>query len=641
MKLFAGRGQVVLGRELARGGEGAIHEVANQPDELAKLYLKPPSPDHARKLHAMVGLQSTALRALAAWPSEVLVDRDRAPRGFLMPRVHAAHDVHQLYGPGSRRRYFPSADFRFLFRAAANTARAFAAIHTVGAVIGDVNHGMVLVRQDATVTLVDCDSFQLVAGGTVHRCVVGTPDFTPPELYGANLRQVARTPDHDAFGLAVLLFRLLMMARHPFAGIYSGTGDMPIELAIPQHRYAYSTDTARTLMRPPPGVPPVRVASAPVAALWEHAFSPEGARRGRPSAADWVAALTRAEKQLTRCSASEAHYFHPDAAGCPWCPLERVTGLPFFPVTSATPISHGQGGMSIEALWERIQRITPPPTLHEPSVPTDMAPSPGAVRDASSERAFVTVRTVIGGAVALGGFIAAPAATLLWIGLGFFVAHLLKDHMGCTINRKPYRDRLSRAEAVERDLRAQWQAASPAAFEAEKNRLAARKREADRLPERRRQLMEQLQRNREALAKRAFLEQFDIEDAKIPGIGPGRVATLASFGIETAADVTAKAILGIRGFGPAMANRLVEWRRTKERGFRFDPATPIPPGEIARVDATLAAERRDIANDLTRGHAMLSHLATTATQASAHLRPVLDAACRELAQARADLRALG
>ena len=64
----------------------------------------------------------------------------------------------------------PDADWRFLIRAAANVARAFGAVHRTEFVIGDVNQGGVLAGHDATVTLIDCDSFQMEVGGRRFLC---------------------------------------------------------------------------------------------------------------------------------------------------------------------------------------------------------------------------------------------------------------------------------------------------------------------------------------------------------------------------------------------------------------------------------------------------------------------------------------
>jgi DNA-binding helix-hairpin-helix protein with protein kinase domain len=70
----------------------------------------------------------------------------------------------------------------------------------------------------------------------------------------ASYAGVTRTPNHDNFGLAVLIFQLLCMGRHPFAGRFLGTGDPPsIPEAIARSRYAYSRDRQRTMLAPSAG----------------------------------------------------------------------------------------------------------------------------------------------------------------------------------------------------------------------------------------------------------------------------------------------------------------------------------------------------------------------------------------------------
>ncbi len=47
---------------------------------------------------------------------------------------------------------------------------------------------------------------------------------------------------------AVMAFQLLFMGRHPFVGGFLGGSDMPIEKAIEEFRFAYSSDRNRTRM---------------------------------------------------------------------------------------------------------------------------------------------------------------------------------------------------------------------------------------------------------------------------------------------------------------------------------------------------------------------------------------------------------
>jgi DNA-binding helix-hairpin-helix protein with protein kinase domain len=55
-----------------------------------------------------------------------------------------------------------------------------------------VNQGNVLVGSDSKVVLIDSDSFQVNARGTLHLCEVGVSHFTPPELQGLSSFEVSR-----------------------------------------------------------------------------------------------------------------------------------------------------------------------------------------------------------------------------------------------------------------------------------------------------------------------------------------------------------------------------------------------------------------------------------------------------------------
>jgi DNA-binding helix-hairpin-helix protein with protein kinase domain len=106
-------------------------------------------------------------------------------------------------------------------------------------VIGDLNESGLLASLEAIVALIDADSFQFQADGRMYPCLVGKPDFTAPELHGKPLSGVTRIKAHDHFGLAVTIFQLLFMGRHPYAGIQPGT-DLSLDQMIAGNLFAYS-----------------------------------------------------------------------------------------------------------------------------------------------------------------------------------------------------------------------------------------------------------------------------------------------------------------------------------------------------------------------------------------------------------------
>ncbi len=324
---------IKLGKRLNKGGEGAVYDIPGSAEVLAKIYLKPLSAERIEKLQTMPAIPlSPALSELAAWPIDVILDRRAGvPIGFLMPNFPNRKDIHHLYGPKSRLESFPTADWRFLVRAAANVARAFAVVHDAGHVIGDVNHGSVLVAADATVKLVDCDSFQVNAPTRQFLCEVGVETFTPPELQDTPFRGIVQTPNHDNFRLAVMIFHMLFMGRHPFAGRFSGAGDMPIARAIKECRFPYSANPKAMQMDPPPGTPPLSFVGAEVAHLFETAFSQTAIKDQRPTARTWVTAMGVLEKNTKHCGINPGHWHPSHLSACPWCRMEAQGANPLFP----------------------------------------------------------------------------------------------------------------------------------------------------------------------------------------------------------------------------------------------------------------------------------------------------------------------
>jgi DNA-binding helix-hairpin-helix protein with protein kinase domain len=224
--LTSGGRTLKLGKVLGRGGEGTVHHVDGDAGIAVKIYTDGKAAERRDKIGTLVAGGYHRLSSFVAFPVEMVLGPNGDFIGFTMRKVAGFKPVHELYAPGSRKVEFPKADFRFLVRAAANVARAVASIHGTGCVIGDINHSGILVSEQATVTLIDSDSFQVRSDTLVYRCRVGVGEYTPPELQGRPLETVDRVPAHDAFGLAVILFQLLFMGRHPFAGRYNGPGDM-------------------------------------------------------------------------------------------------------------------------------------------------------------------------------------------------------------------------------------------------------------------------------------------------------------------------------------------------------------------------------------------------------------------------------
>jgi DNA-binding helix-hairpin-helix protein with protein kinase domain len=96
------------------------------------------------------------------------------------------------------------------------------------------------------------------------------------------------------------------MGRHPFSGVWLGRGEMPIEKAIQEGRFAYGASAERNQMRRPPGTLPLDTYGSGIAALFEKALSINSAR---PTAIEWANALGTIANSLRSCIKSTAHFY--------------------------------------------------------------------------------------------------------------------------------------------------------------------------------------------------------------------------------------------------------------------------------------------------------------------------------------------
>jgi DNA-binding helix-hairpin-helix protein with protein kinase domain len=365
MMLVNDRGIVVrLGNQLTTpGGEGAIYDVASDPTLVAKLYHSTPDSEKTAKLQFLCRSASAGLTTAAAWPKSLLyaTNDHSAVRGFLMPRV-TGKEIHRLYGPRDRHLEFPSAAWDFLIHVAKNCAVAFETLHANGVVMADVNEKNLLVTNEGLVRLIDCDSYQVCNGSHRFLCDVGVPLWTPPELqlqirtHGYN--GLERTPSHDRFGLAILVFQLLFMGRHPFAGVPDGQHFYEIHESIERFLFAFSSHGWKRGVKVPPHTLPLSALPEKLIRLFERAFLPGSERPdARPTGQEWALALEYLYLARKTCTYDPSHKFWNGLTTCPWCEITSGGGPNFF---IAVAVHLGSSGTISDAaaFWTLIDRIT-------------------------------------------------------------------------------------------------------------------------------------------------------------------------------------------------------------------------------------------------------------------------------------------
>lgn len=630
--------RVVLGKILGSGGEGDVFEVlGGHGGTVAKIYKKPLSEKKQEKLHLMAHGCNEELKAISAWPTAVLSARQGGPVvGFLMPEITGCEPIHKVYGPTHRKEAFPHADWRFLVRTAKNLAAAFYVIHKFGYVIGDVNEGNILVDDKACVRLIDCDSFQVRAAGRLYPCEVGVAHFTPPEIQAEKHFDMERTKNHDNFGLAILIFQLLFLGRHPYAGVYGGREDMPIEKAIQTYRFAYGATAGRKLMAPPPNSVGLSVVPGQVAGYFEEAFSESGARRGgRPEAGDWWDALEALEGRMRKCGADSMHTFYAGLSSCPWCRLEEASGILIF--LSADSITK----IDLNREWQRIEAVVPPgqlPPVGPEHYPARPEPLPPRVRRSMDLRGIrLAVAAVIAVTVLLLAIfetvtdpVVVLAAAAVAAGLYLAPDAVSKEKALRRTNQKSARylwDLWSRKWSEE---------AGDAGFFREMSRLREQKQKFE-------TIVAEYERSIAALGKTArdrqlarFLARYAVATCNVPGLDTRRRDALVAAGIRTAADVTQMALRRVPLVDNTLANELLAWRERVSRTFLFDQKEAAGREEIQALVHKYQPQIKPVERELKTGAAKLRRIQEEVQKKRLTLRPLVEKRAKELAQAEAD-----
>ncbi|MHC5194985.1 hypothetical protein ACYSUW_14620 [Pseudomonas frederiksbergensis] len=642
--LFNSAGQLVaIGKELGRGGEGTVFAITGVDHLVAKVYHK--SLDHTKqvKLKFMTGSRDEKLLSYSAWPQDTLHASNGGPVvGFTMAKVIDMTPIQMLYSPAHRKVEYPNRGWDFLLCAARNCAAAFAVLHDRGHVLGDVNQGNAYVSNKATVTLIDTDSYQIRDQTKLHLCEVGVSHYTPPELQGGSFKD-PRSANHDNFGLALLIFHLLFGGRHPFAGVpqRDGIGET-LEDNIKKNRFAYSHTAGQRMLTAPPNSLPLSIVPPRVAQMFEAAFTEEGRNVRRPTARQWLDELDKTRAELKVCPQSKMHVYSAHLHSCPWCSLENQGVVYFVTSTLYTTTTTTDGPLRVAEIWAAICKVAAPSDIKIPD-PSSLHPKPtplpaGVVSDAS--RKFASL-AVIAAAVAaysmfhgMGALYVTGVIVALVVVWRFGIDDQQQEARSRSVARQTAHQQYAQAlEAIRRE-------AGPDAFNARREHLNRLKLEFDELGNREKKDLQTMHSHAEKRQRVRYLEQFFIDKANLPGIGPANRATLASFGIETAAEVEWNRIRRLKGFGDVKTRTLVDWCKSLERNFRFNAAQSVTQADINQVKQKIHARAQAIQQELRAGLAEIQQFTAKQEQAIRRHTPDLQHAANRLAQANADWEAL-
>jgi len=233
----------ILQNELGRGGEGVIFTIKDYERAVAKIYYKDKR-DNTREKKLKILIEKFKPhyknygKELAA-PITRLYYKDEFV-GFVMAKIKGRPLKIFLSGEKRLKALYKNATRLDLVELCIDFLKKVQFLHSLNILIGDINLNNVLADESnlSKCYLVDLDAVQV----DNFPCPVGTDEFTPPNLQGKNFKNILRTKKDEYFSIAVMLFMILMIGKHPYS---KQDGSSPAE-NIKHKNFSYPKDNSYT-----------------------------------------------------------------------------------------------------------------------------------------------------------------------------------------------------------------------------------------------------------------------------------------------------------------------------------------------------------------------------------------------------------
>ena len=215
-----------LGKVIASGGEGKIHECLSHPHLVIKVFTGDTNEIgrkevRVREMHSLQGLKN---HPNIAWP-QVVLSQDGKFLGYAMRKMADTVTLVPLSAEASRKRYLPG--WRQVHKAyvAYQIAKICRELAQVSTFVVDTSLTNFLTNpRTAEIYLIDTDSLQFTSKNGSFGSSVFTPDFAAPEVLRNPERLHHIGPEQARFTMAMLLFQIFTQSS-PFQVLDRGTLD--------------------------------------------------------------------------------------------------------------------------------------------------------------------------------------------------------------------------------------------------------------------------------------------------------------------------------------------------------------------------------------------------------------------------------
>lgn len=205
------RNAITLTGIIAKGGEGSVFKT-NDPSLVCKIYQKENlTRFRLEKLRRMVdsGLRYEGV----CWPTDVVLNREGQPVGYLMPKAEGIELQKSVFIPPLLKKHFGAWTKHDTVQLALTILKKIHYLHHHNIIIGDINPLNILVKSPTEVYFVDTDSYQIEE----FPCPVGTIPFTAPEAQRKHFSTFLRSLGNEQFAVTTLLFMIMLPGKHPYA----------------------------------------------------------------------------------------------------------------------------------------------------------------------------------------------------------------------------------------------------------------------------------------------------------------------------------------------------------------------------------------------------------------------------------------
>jgi DNA-binding helix-hairpin-helix protein with protein kinase domain len=408
---------------------------------------------------------------------------------------------------------------------------------------------------------------------------------------------------------------------------------MPLERAIREFRFAYGVDAEARKMRQPPGALALEYMPSLFVRLFRRAFL----STNRPQPREWVEQLDALAKALKKCDMHSGHHYYRELSDCPWCGIETHTRVRLFNVELPGDDSR-RGHFRLDEIWKQIESVESPdaPLIRWEKILKAPEPSAEIAALAATRDGRFTLALVF-------SIIAGILVSCIPIFSFHIIALIFAGIIARSIARVEHpslekiQDRLIRAEEAAQRLQDQYdREAGNERWDAKRDELRNRKKSYRNLAQLRRFKLQELEAETRKSRLHEFLDQFKIADAEIRGVVAPIKAALLSHGVETAADVV-EDVEELPSVGRSQAQRLIEWRRSLEQKFVFDPIKGVPREVRSKTEREVDTLRLHLESELIGGPDCLRRVKQEIETSRQKLQPVLKLARQELAKAEKDL----